>query len=180
MIEYSARKNGGVSRDEILAGLRERIVAFAASRISRDVAEDLAQEVLVVLEEKYSGVEQVEDLLPLSLQILRFKLAGFRRKVARWGESGSMAVEEAQLADPGENPESAAAHREMLARLRAALRRMEPQCRDLFRLKLEGRNFLEIQEILGARSVNTVYTWDARCRGRLLDLIGGRWGRRGA
>ncbi len=178
MIEYSARKNGGVSRDEILAGLRERIVAFAASRISRDVAEDLAQEVLVVLEEKYSGVERVEDLLPLSLQILRFKLAGFRRKVARRGESGSVAVEESQLADPGEDPESAAARGEMLARLRTALKRMEPRCRDLFRLKLEGRNFLEIQAILGARSVNTVYTWDARCRGRLLDLMGGRWERR--
>ena len=56
-----------VDRDHILARLRERIVAFAASYLSRDAAEDLAQEVLLVLHEKYPQLERVEDLLPLSL-----------------------------------------------------------------------------------------------------------------
>ena len=40
------------SREAILLKLRERIVAFAASRIQRDAAEDLAQEVLILLHEK--------------------------------------------------------------------------------------------------------------------------------
>jgi hypothetical protein len=40
----------------ILASLRERIVAYAAS-VQRDTAEDLAQEVLMVLEVKYAQVE---------------------------------------------------------------------------------------------------------------------------
>jgi RNA polymerase sigma-70 factor (ECF subfamily) len=47
----------------------------------------------------------------------------------------------------------------------------------LFRLKLEGKSFAEIQTILGARSINTIYTWDARCRKRLLELMGGSWER---
>ncbi|MDP3001200.1 MAG: sigma-70 family RNA polymerase sigma factor [Bryobacterales bacterium] len=133
------------------------------------------QEVLVVLEEKYPEVRAAEDLLPLSLQILRFKLMAARRKVSRRGENRAIPVEEIQIADPRENPESAAGRAEMLGKLRAALKRMEPRCRQLFRLKLEGRGFPEIQAILGTRSINTIYTWDARCRHRLLELMGGRW-----
>jgi RNA polymerase sigma-70 factor (ECF subfamily) len=28
---------------------------------------------------------------------------------------------------------------------------------------------------MGAQSINTVYTWDYRCRQQLLDLMGGNW-----
>jgi RNA polymerase sigma-70 factor (ECF subfamily) len=28
---------------------------------------------------------------------------------------------------------------------------------------------------MGAQSINTVYTWDHRCRQQLLDLMGGGW-----
>ena len=42
-------------RDEILGKLRERIVRFAASHGSGDAAEDLAQEVLLLLHEKYAA-----------------------------------------------------------------------------------------------------------------------------
>ena len=69
-----------MDRDEILAQLRERIVAFAASRIRKESAEDLAQEVFVVLEQKYPHVERLDELVPLAMQILRFKMAAWRRK----------------------------------------------------------------------------------------------------
>ena len=75
-----------MSRDDILARLRERIVLFAASHLSRDVAEDLAQEVLMLLHEKYAHLDRLEDLLPLSLQIVRFKIMSLRRKAVRRGE----------------------------------------------------------------------------------------------
>jgi len=52
-----------VSRDEVLGKLRERIVRFAASHLSRDAAEDLAQEVLMLLHEKYAHLELLEDLV---------------------------------------------------------------------------------------------------------------------
>jgi RNA polymerase sigma-70 factor (ECF subfamily) len=48
-----------VQRDEILSSLRERIVGFAASRMGRDSAEDLAQEVLILLHEKYAHVDRL-------------------------------------------------------------------------------------------------------------------------
>jgi RNA polymerase sigma-70 factor (ECF subfamily) len=164
-----------MSRDAILAQLRERIVAFAASRMGRDVAEDLAQEVLMVLEQKYSHLAEIGDLLPLSLQIVRFKMVGARRKSVRRGEFGQVPVDEIQVASSAASPEEEARRQQSVTRLAAAIQKLGERCRELFRLKLLGRSFAEIQEELGAASINTVYTWDARCRKNLLDMVGGRW-----
>ena len=165
-----------MSRDEILARLRERIVAFAASRIQRDRAEDLTQEVLVLLEEKYPDVTALDELLPLSLRIMRFKLAAFRRKQERRGVTADAA--EMQLADSRPTPEAQAEREELLRLLSQSIPKLGDRCREIFRLKLLGRSFAEIGHELGAASINTVYTWDARCRQKLLELMGGRWGKR--
>src|ERR1700733_15290604 len=90
-----------VDRADILERLRERIVRFAASRLMRDDAEDLAQEVLVVLHEKYPTLDRVEDLLPLSLEIARFKIMGARRKIMRRGEHTQVSVDDLPLASGG-------------------------------------------------------------------------------
>jgi RNA polymerase sigma-70 factor (ECF subfamily) len=162
-------------RTEVLSRLRERIVGFAASRFGRDGAEDLAQEVLVVIHEKYSHLERLEDLVPLSLQILRFKRFAQHRKAVRHGEYTQVSVDDHPLAGDAPGPEEAAARRELLDRLKAALGRMGERCQELFRHKLQGRSFPEIQALMGATTLNTVYTWDHRCRKQLLEWMGGRW-----
>ncbi|MBS1875317.1 MAG: sigma-70 family RNA polymerase sigma factor [Acidobacteria bacterium] len=164
-----------MERDRILAALRERIVAFAASRLSRDAAEDLAQEVLIVLHEKYPNVDRIEDLLPLSLQIVRFKILGARRKMVRHGEYSQVSVEDLPLAGP-DDTERETSGRLLVERLRQALPRLGERCRQLMKLKLEGRTFPEIQTLMGAASINTVYTWDFRCRKNLQQLLGDAWG----
>ena len=164
-----------MDRDEILSTLRERILAFAASRIGKDTAEDLAQEVLVVLHEKYSEVLRLEELVPLSFQILRFKLVSLRRKMIRRGEYTQVSVEDVQLPDAHADPGATLERKLMSERLAAAVNRLGERCRNLFRLKLEGKSFAEIQTALAAGSINTVYTWDARCRKQLLELMGGAW-----
>ena len=58
-------------------------------------------------------------------------------------------------------------------RLQAALARLGERCRELFRLKLEGHSFPEIQKRMDAGSLNTLYTWDFRCRKQLLEQLGG-------
>jgi RNA polymerase sigma-70 factor (ECF subfamily) len=163
------------SREEILQKLRERIVRFAASKIQRDAAEDLAQEVLLVLHEKYGHLERLEDLLPLSLEIVRFKLMAYRRKAQRHGEYTQVPVDEIQVADGGPDPLTAAESREMRERLLAAISQLGERCRKIMALKLEGKSFPEIRSILGAASINTIYTWDFRCRKHLLELMGGSW-----
>jgi RNA polymerase sigma-70 factor, ECF subfamily len=56
-----------------------------------------------------------------------------------------------------------------------ALKQLGERCRELYRLKLQGYSFAEIQARLNAPAVNTLYTWDFRCRKRLLDKLGGSW-----
>jgi RNA polymerase sigma-70 factor (ECF subfamily) len=165
----------GAAREQVLAALRERIVAFAASRLGRDVAEDLAQEVLLLLCEKYPEVERIEELLPLCLKIVRFKMVAQVRKSVRRGEFTQADASELPLADSGENPEALAARHELTGRLLSVIRRMGPRCKELLRLKLAGKTFAEIQALMGARSINTVYTWDFRCRKQALDSLGGTW-----
>jgi RNA polymerase sigma-70 factor (ECF subfamily) len=164
-------------RGEILSKLRERIVAFAASQLTRDAAEDLAQEVLMVLHEKYAHLENPEDLVPLSLQIVRFKITSSRRKAARRGEFTQTSIADVPLPDFHSSPLDAFEKKEMLERLVRAVSQLGERCRQLMRLKLQGKTFPEIQKIMGAASINTVYTWDHRCRKDLLARMGGDWER---
>jgi RNA polymerase sigma-70 factor, ECF subfamily len=148
---------------------------FAASHLSRDAAEDIAQEVLMLLHEKYPHLETPEELLPLSLQIVRFKIMSSRRKAVRRGEYNQVSVTEIPLPDLDADPAGQFERKEMLERLSCAIAQLGPRCRELMRLKLQGKSFGEIQKTMGAASINTVYTWDFRCRQNLLELMGGDW-----
>ena len=164
-----------MERDEVLRKLRERIVAFAASHLQGESAEDLAQEVLILLHEKYHDVERLEELVPLSLQIARFKIMSLRRKSQRRGEYTQVSITDIQLPDLEADPATLVERKIMLERLAWAASQLGERCRELLRLKLQGKSFSAIQKEMGARSINTVYTWDHRCRQQLLDLMGGDW-----
>jgi len=165
----------GLTREEVLRQLRERILAFATSRGITEAAEDLTQDVLMVLHEKYPHVSELTELVPLSFQILRFKMLDRHRKTLRRGEYNQDSVDEHPLVDPGDDPAMQAEQNERVTQLITALQQLGERCQKLFRLKLEGHTFPEIQKILGERSINTIYTWDSRCRNQLLALMGGQW-----
>ncbi len=160
---------------QILASLRERILAFATSRVSRDHAEDLTQETLVVLHEKYPAVTDLTELVPLAFQVLRFKMLDAHRKAFRRGEYNQESVEELPLADPGDDPATQLDQQQRVNRLLAAIMQLGERCRKLFKWKLEGKTFPEIQKIMGQPSINTIYTWDLRCRKQLLAAMDGSW-----
>ncbi|THJ24849.1 MAG: RNA polymerase sigma factor [Nitrospira sp. CG24E] len=164
-----------MARDQILASLRERILAFATLRMSRAQAEDLAQEVLVVLHEKYAQVIELTELVPLTFQILRFKMLDAHRKSLRRSEYNQESVEDLPLADPDDDPATQLDQKQRVDRLLAAIGQLGERCRELFKWKLEGKSFPEIQKLMGQTSINTVYTWDLRCRQQLLALMGGSW-----
>jgi len=164
-----------MSQDEILASLRERILAFATLRVSRAQAEDLTQEVLVVLHEKYPNVADLTELVPLAFQVLRFKMLDAHRKSLRRGEYNQESVDDLPLADPGDDPATQLDQKQRVDRLLASMAQLGERCRELFKWKLEGKSFPEIQKIMGQNSINTIYTWDLRCRKQLLGLMGGTW-----
>jgi len=164
-----------VEHEEILLRLRERILAFATSRFRKEAAEDLAQETLLLLHEKYGHIWALEDLLPLAFRILRYKAAAAWRKARRRGESTAASVEEEPLLDLMSNPGRMAENQELLRRMKEAFSRLGSRCRELFIYKIDGMDFGEIQRRMGAASLNTVYTWDHRCRQRLRELLGDPW-----
>ena len=164
-----------MDREALLTKIRERMVAFATSRLSGEVAEDLAQEVLIILHEKYPQVTELKELLPLSFQIMRFKMLEAHRKSLRRGEYNQVPLDDPPLPDPGPDPETAISRKRMLERILTAVTRLGQRCRDLLKWKLQGKTFPEIQVLMGQHSINTIYTWDHRCRKQLLDLLGGSW-----
>lgn len=168
-----------MERNQILERLRERIVRFAASRLAGAAdAQDIAQEVLLVLHEKYLALDRVEDLLPLSLEIARFKVLAARRKTIRRGENTQISVDDLPLAGGGPDPLEQAVRRERLDRLEAALKLLGTRCQEIFKLKIQGLRFIEIQKQMNAGSLNTLYTWDFRCRKELRDRLGPDWERK--
>ena len=164
-----------MNRDQILATLRERILAFATSRVSRDRAEDLTQDVMAVLHEKYSQVTELVELVPLAFQVLRYKMLDAHRKALRRGEYNLDSVEELPLADARDDPATQLDQKQRVDRLLAAMAQLGKRCRELFKWKLEGKSFPEIQQLMRQTSINTIYTWDLRCRRELLTLMGGSW-----
>jgi len=164
-----------MDRDATLKSLRERILAFATLRVSRAQAEDLTQEVLVLLHEKYARVTELTELVPLAFQVLRFKMLDAHRKSLRRGEYNQESVDDLPLADPGDDPATQLDQKQRVDRLLAAMAQLGERCRELFKWKLEGQSFPEIQKLMGQTSINTIYTWDLRCRKQLLVLMGGTW-----
>jgi len=164
-----------MDRDSILASLRERILAFATLRTSKEQAEDMTQEVLLVLHEKYAHVTDLTDLVPLAFQVLRYKMLDAHRKALRRGEYNQESVDDLSLATPDASPETQLDQRQRVERLMAALAQLGVRCRELFRWKLEGKSFPQIQTLMGQTSINTIYTWDLRCRKQLMALMGGSW-----
>ena len=164
-----------MNRDQLLTSLRERILAFATLRVSRAQAEDLAQEVLVVLHEKYPRVMELTELVPLAFQVLRFKMLDAHRKSLRRGEYNSESIDDLPLADTGDDPATQLDQKQRVDRLLAAMTQLGERCRELFKWKLEGKSFPEIQTLMNQTSINTIYTWDLRCRKQLLALMGGAW-----
>jgi RNA polymerase sigma-70 factor (ECF subfamily) len=164
-----------VDRNSILTQLRERILAFATLRVSRDLAEDLTQEVLVILHDKYPHVTELTELVPLAFQVLRFKMLDAHRKSLRRGEYNQETIEDLPLADPADDPATQLDQKQRVDRLLRALTQLGERCRELFKWKLEGKSFPEIQKLMGQTSINTIYTWELRCRKQLLNLMGGSW-----
>lgn len=164
-----------MDRDAVLTVLRERILAFATSRLSREQAEDVTQDVFSLLHEKYGDVSQLNDLMPLAFQILRYKMLDVHRKALRRGEYNQESIDDLTLAASGGTPETQLDQKQRVERLLTAVAHLGERCRDLFRWKLEGKSFPEIQMLMGQPSINTIYTWDLRCRKQLRDLMGGSW-----
>ena len=154
-----------------MALIRERILGFAISRSSRSDAEDLTQQVMIVLLSKYSNVSDQKELLPIAFGLLARLRMGLYRKRARRGEDANLGVEELQLASVADDPESRLARKELAEQLAAAIDRLNQRCQKMIRLMMEGHSAAYIQKTLGLTSTNAVYVVQSRCRAELRKTL---------
>jgi RNA polymerase sigma factor (sigma-70 family) len=173
-----------LTREATLERLRARMLAAARRGPFPEEAEDLAQDVLVVLSGKYSHVEAPDELAALGITTLK-KLQSARWRKAKRREALGHSPLPARAEDDrdplddvvsgGPDPEEVVRRRQRVRFLVEAAGRLDGRCRDLLRRKLEGESFVQIAASLG-RPVGTVYAWDNRCRKRLRKLLGARLG----
>jgi RNA polymerase sigma-70 factor, ECF subfamily len=169
--EYVIPTTQPADEDAALLRLRQRLLAAARRRVRPEEAEDLVQETIVLLVTKYAEVRAPEERLPLAIEILRKKAAGYWRRSNRRGEATAVDVADVPLADGLPDPEEHVARQQRFERLRAAVGRLTGRLREVARLRLEDRTSSEIAEILSA-NLNTVYSWDHRLVKKLRELMG--------
>jgi RNA polymerase sigma-70 factor (ECF subfamily) len=163
--------------EEVYCLLRERIVRYASSRVGDPAAEDLAQEVLILLherQEKFAHLNE-KELTGLSIKMTKIKMWEIHRKASRRGEYNRLSLDDIQVADTAADPQLETERKQIMERLMASIDHLRSRCRQLMLWKLEGKSFPEIKTLFGASSINTIYTWDSRCRKELLNLMGGSW-----
>ena len=129
----------------------------------------------MVIHEKYAHLTAIEDLLPVALQTTRFKMMAVRRKMVRHGEHTAVPADELPLSDGRPSQADELDRKQQRERLARAIQGLGDRCRQMLQWKLAGKGFAEIQVLLGVGSINTIYTWDHRCRKQLLEAMGGSW-----
>lgn len=122
---------------------------------------------------KYSHVTALEDLTKLSVKILAYKMKESRVAEIRAQREASAQVDELPIADGRRSTLEDLLRSESVARIKMAIDGLGERCRQLLLLKLQGLGFKEIQERMAAKALNTVYTWDFRCRSQLAEVLQG-------
>lgn len=146
-------------RDEVLVKVYERIRSYATSQVGGQDAEDLMQEAILVLNHaRYLHLDKAEDLLPLAITIIRNKAYELYRR----NRTGQL-PEEYDPPDAGHDLAEDTRIAIFQQRLEEGLLKLGERCRRIFQDKLDGYSFVEIAHRM-QEPVNTIYTWDLRCR----------------
>jgi RNA polymerase sigma-70 factor (ECF subfamily) len=160
----------GQAQGALLEVVRVRIVGFATYLGCGSDSEDIAQETLLVLHNRYAAVEDQGEMLKLAVRICANLAMNWRR---RKSNSARVAEPPESMADPlGRNPESALIEKQLQELLLKAIRESDERCKELLRLRLGGAKTRDIAELVGAKpgAVDTAYF---RCLQRLRNAMGG-------
>jgi RNA polymerase sigma-70 factor (ECF subfamily) len=152
--------------EEHIRLIRQRILDFAAAKIGRESAEDIAQDCLMILVQKYPHVRDLTSMIKIAVTVARNKMFEHFRHAKR----------EAELLDT--TPDQTDVYRELerrqvVSQILVAMLRLDDKCRKLLMLKLEEKGSTDIQKLMGANSINTIYTWERRCLKKLMEVVGG-------
>jgi RNA polymerase sigma factor (sigma-70 family) len=153
--------------DRAIVLIRERVRAFVTGRIGREVAEDIAQGCVVVLMEENPHVRDRESMLKLAIGIARNKIYEHCRRQSR--------TQSLEGVEPVTNPATPITiEQEQIVNLMlSAMLKLSERCQALLRMRLASKTTSEIQALLGAKSIFTVFGWQKQCFKKLLENMGG-------
>lgn len=121
----------------------------------------------MLLLQKYPAIQDELELIKLGTTIAGYKILETFRPTRTVGTP----VEEMTLADPDDTPDHLLLQKELFTSLKDVLPHLGERCRELFLYRLQDLPFPEIQKRMKVDSINTVYTWDSRCRQEARKLL---------
>jgi RNA polymerase sigma factor (sigma-70 family) len=155
-----------VYRDN-LQMVRDRIRGFLlARRHHPSDADDVTQDCIVALLDRYPHVRDRIDMLKLATRIAGNRICQLYRDRAR--------LDQLPESTPAAgNAEEAAQNREMADRVLLGMMELQTRCRDLLRMLLiEQKDYSEIRALLGVES-DYIYVLRERCFQALKRNVGG-------
>jgi RNA polymerase sigma-70 factor (ECF subfamily) len=167
--ELLARARAGdlAAENELFERLSARIRALAKKRVwDPQAAEDLAQETLKTVCEKYREVELPRGLLPWVFMVFHHKMGNYlKRERTRSREAQSLDDLSASSED------EAIQSFEIWECLEKALHLASPECRTIFRVLLSGGDRAAMLATFPGDPEGTVDSRLSRCRKRLLEHL---------
>jgi RNA polymerase sigma factor (sigma-70 family) len=156
-------------RNQRFGTLRKRIVSSIARRFGYQRAEDMAQNVMLVLLRRYPDLKE-EDLARVAYKI-KAKIG--LEEITRRHPSQEPEHGWGDLTDDRPTPERSLIQREVAARLEAGIARLEKRCKELIRYRLSEMESKEIAQRLNV-TIDTLFVVEKRCRDRLKKLMLGK------
>jgi RNA polymerase sigma factor (sigma-70 family) len=164
-----ARQGDRRAENLLFERLRERVHALTRKRIwDPAIAEDLTQETMRTVCEKYREADLSSGLLPWVFTVLHHKIGNHlkRRRTeqgARDALTRDVSWDIAGFASVGETEGF-----DLADAIAKALRMASDDCRRVFTFLLRGDGVAEIREAFGNEPVGTTYSRVFRCREKLL------------
>lgn len=154
--------------------LDARIRSLARKKVwDAEAAQDIAQETLRTVFEKYRVAEFHHGFLPWVFTILHHKVGNHLKKarlareiggLSTTGEAGALEAAAVAADDP-------IAATDLYLAIERGMQALSAECREVIRLLLSGAERGEIHQALGGGNPGTLDSRISRCRRKLLDII---------
>ncbi len=171
-----ARAGDRDAENALFERLRARILALAKKKVwDEHSAEDLAQETLGTVLEKYRTAEMPRGFLAWAFTVLHNKVGNYLKRRRLEVARGAAGDPELTWDTVGVSAEGEIAAIDLEESLEKGLRRSSPECRKVFSLLLSGAGREEIREAFGGEPIGTIDSRISRCRERLLRHLEDLW-----
>jgi RNA polymerase sigma factor (sigma-70 family) len=140
---------------------------------TREAAEDIAQQVLIILWPSLGLIQSGEHLRHWVGLVTRQRVADYCRDRRHWQE-GQLLGEGVEPPGREPNPAEKAEQDESLRQLQACIERLPQPERAVLELRLAGWTLQEIADLLGWAGPSGPFLREVRARGRLRECLEGQ------